>query len=568
MEQIKVLAIIKKNDANRWHRLEYGLGKLNGLELESKELSIEFEEFNENTYEKAKNSNIFIYEWDVSLTIQEIGNLQALGIKILYSISDYWEFGDNHPVYNNPFLVNYAQQRVLLHLMNADGVMVTCERLALHCMKYNDNIAIIPNFLNPEDFKINKIERKDKLRIGLVGSASHVSNWELLKGVINRIAKNKDLSSKIEFYIKGGLETDVNFKRIYNLFKSKKNLSYTFQNSVDVDSYINVYDNLDVVLMPLEYTEFNLCRSSLKLLECAMTNTLPIGSKYYSSKELKGIVVCETPLQYEETLTKLLEVDYYNKVLKYVTEINLKDNNWELRFKNMKSVLGALAFEDLAPKLPELKLYSITYKNDQIAEHTNYFNGSVKEKGWRFEYNPIIDIVSNKIDNEEYIGILSWKFNQKSGLTKNVLYKTLNKKNYKNYDFINLTRNHWKSANDYLQFSYKEHPKLKELLILVLNKLNIQYTEQLDNYTYSNFFIMKTELYKEYVSNWIIPALDYMENDIWKEVNVDANYKSGVNKEELMANSGVEFYNYVTFILERLPLFFIKEKQLKVLNIM
>jgi hypothetical protein len=77
---------------------------------------------------------------------------------------------------------------------------------------------------------------------------------------------------------------------------------------------------------------------------------------------------------------------------------------------------------------------------------------------------------------------------------------------------------------------------------------------------------MKTELYIDYVDNWIIPALDYMENEIWEEVNVDANYK-GVGKEKLKELTGLEFYNMVTFVLERLILFYIRDKKLNCLNV-
>jgi hypothetical protein len=57
-----------------------------------------------------------------------------------------------------------------------------------------------------------------------------------------------------------------------------------------------------------------------------------------------------------------------------------------------------------------------------------------------------------------------------------------------------------------------------------------------------------------------------MENEIWEEVNVDAKYE-GVGKEKLKELTGLEFYNNVTFVLERLILFYIRDKKLNCLNV-
>src|SRR6187402_967849 len=129
-EKIRVLAITKGENSNTWHRLEYPLKKINGLELEGKELEIDLKELNEEVLKNIKSYNILIYEWDIALSIQDLGNLQAQGVKILYSISDFWEFSEDNPTYKNQFEVNYAKQRVIQHLLLADAVMTTCERMA------------------------------------------------------------------------------------------------------------------------------------------------------------------------------------------------------------------------------------------------------------------------------------------------------------------------------------------------------------------------------------------------------------------------------------------------------
>jgi len=561
--KIKVLAITGK-DANRFHRFDYPLNKINGLNIEDKEFEITLKEFNKEIITEAVNYDILMYHWDMDVSIQELGTLQTKGVKLLYSLDDFWEFSPNHPYFNNEFVNSYTANRVKQHLLIADAVMVTTERLALNVMKYTDNVAIIPNFLDPADYKLEKTIG-DKLRIGIIGSISHAPDWRLIKGAIDRFSKNKEIVEKCEFYICGYVEGDKSWEKIVKLFSVKKNLKVIIKNALSATEYMKLYNDLDVCLMPLEYTEFNLCKSALKLMECTISKTLPVGSVLYSSKELKGIVVAETPIQYEETIVKLLNKNYYNTILNHIIEINLKDADFEKRLENTKATLAAIYKEDLSPKLENVKIYTITYDVNQISEYEKYDNSGVKtleQKSWRFEYNPIIDIVSKITNEEEYLGIFSWKFSNKTGFTKSILYKSLNHYNYKEYDFINLSKSYWRNTSEYLNFSYKHHPKLEELIKKVLVHLGKDIKGNRDNYTYSNFFMMKGVQWKDYVENWVKPALEFMEND--QEYFENAIYTTGLSSEKLKELTGLDHYTYHTFVLERLIIYFIADKKLKV----
>ena len=331
---------------------------------------------------------------------------------------------------------------------------------------------------------------------------------------------------------------------------------------------MELYNDLDVCLMPLEYTEFNLCKSALKLMECTISKTLPVGSVLYSSKELKGIVVAETPIQYEETIVKLLNKNYYTTILNHIIEINLKDADFEKRLENTKVTLAAVYKEDLSPKLEDVKIHTITYDVNQISEYEKYDNSGVKtleQKSWRFEYNPIIDIVSKITNEEEYLGVFSLKFSSKTGFTKSILYKSLNHYNYKEYDFINLSKSYWRNTSEYLNFSYKHHPKLEKLIKKVLIHLGKDIKGDRNNYAYSNFFMMKGVQWKDYVENWVKPALEFMEND--QEYFENAIYTTELSSEKLKELTGLDYYTYHTFVLERLIIFYTNNKNLKTLNL-
>ena len=566
MNKIKVLAVTT-DDANRFHRFIYPFDKIKGTEFNGFEFQIDYKEYYPEILKEAEDYNIFIYHWDITSKIQDLANLQAKGVKIIYSLDDFWEFSPNHPYFNNELVNSYTANRVKQHILNADAVIVTTERLAIQVMKYADNVAILPNYLDPKDYNLEKPE-SDKLQVGIIGSISHVPDWQLIKGAINRFSKNKKIAENVEFVVCGNVEGDKNWESVLKLFNVKKNLNLKVYNALSATEYMSLYNNLDVCLMPLEYTEFNVCKSALKLMECGISKTLPVGSVLYSSKELKGIVVAEEPIQYEQTIEKLLDKDYYNQILNYITDLNLKDADVEKRIENTKATLVAVYQEDLKAKLDNVVIKTITYDTDQTSEYEIYDNSNVRtleQKSWRFEYNPIIDAVSNLSQDVEYLGIFSWKFPLKTGFSKNILYKTLNHYKYKDYDLINVGKSYWKDTREFLQFSYKYHPKLQELLKKVLVHLNKDIYPDDNNYTYSNFFIMKADLWKDYVENWVKPALEFMEND--PEYFEDAKYITGLPTNKLQELTGLDHYTYHTFVLERLILYFIADKKLKVKSV-
>jgi len=349
-EKIKILCVEKLNSPSHYLRLNYPLSKINGKNLENREIEVVFQEYNEKTLAEAEKFDIFIYHWDIGASYKQLQNLQDKGVKIIYSLDDaFWGYSELHPYYNTQSAMKYIFSIVTNHLLGANAVIVPTERLAINCMKYADNIAILPNFLDKNDYKIEKTYY-DKLKVGIFGSQSHYGDWKSIKGAINRIAKNKQLSEKCEFWVCGAVKGDKYWDDIIKLFKIKKNLNVVIKEVVPVTECINLLSELDVCLIPLEITEFNLSKSALRLMECAIAKVVPVGSGLYSGKELKGIVVCDTPISYEQTLLKLLDKDYYTKVLNYITEINLKDADFEKRIENTIATIGAVYMNDLPPR--------------------------------------------------------------------------------------------------------------------------------------------------------------------------------------------------------------------------
>lgn len=574
IEKQRILCLVDSSGSS-YHRVK--LYKDYITEVNGKELEWVFLEKNakEKKYlkEEVQQGDILFFNWMIQNSSNELGLWKKeLGIKILYDVDDNFRpdgYSKDHPYYKDPNFIIRVYNQILLLSAEADIVTVSTERLGYQLLKYNPKVAVLYNFLpiGKDQFVSNKIQ-SDKLKVGICGSVSHYPDWKLLKGAINRIAKNKELSEKIEIHICGCKTDNPFWEEIIKMFTVKKNLNVFRHESLPVTEYMKLYDNLDICLMPLEDIEFSYTKSALKLSECLATNTIPVGAKLYNSKELGAICEAETPIEYEKWLEYLVIPENFKKTLDYITETNLKDNDFEGRIEGMKSVIHNLMNSQEDFELKGLKLVGITYDDSQVSEYEKYDNSKIRtleQKSWRFEYNPIIDIVDNLSQDTEYLGIFSYKFSAKTGLSKKLLNKMLSDINYKNYDFLNLSRNYWQDTDTYLNFGYKYHPKLEVLLKRLLKHLNIEYKYNKDTNCYSNFFIMKSDLWEDYVDNWVKPALEFMEND--PEYFEDPRYVDGLKPEKLKELTGLDHYTYHTFVLERLILFFINNKRLTVKNV-
>lgn len=553
MKEYKITSLLDES-GSKYHRCFLSLKDIDGKIIkvgdEDKVVKVDFitQKTDELTIteEIAKNSDLIWINWVVTTPDIHISQLKSkYGFKLVVDVDDVYD-DKSHVYFNEDWEVT-----VVRTLLLADYVTTTNNYLAGKIHKHNPNIAIIPNILpygwgqfvgKPEEKKYNK----GKLRVGLYGSLSHLPDFKLFKPILNRLAKNKNIVDNVEFVLLG-----VNMPEIIDIFAKKKNINYRIENPRLIENYMSLLDEVDVVCQPLVDNPHNRGKSGLKNIECSVKDVILLGSELYSHKEFSAYFKCETPIEYEKTIELLLE--NYEEMLSHVKNLNLEENKYEERVGFVRELVEVVS-NKVDKELENVKIYSITYEEGQIGEYENYFN-TATENLQRFEWNPILDIVNNLDDKTEYLGVLSWKFPLKTNITKPLLYKFLEEGGYKNYDFINLSLPYWKNSKEFMEFSYAKHPKLKELLIKVLDKLGIEYTEIMGNYNYSNYFLLKSELYREFVNDWIMPSIKFMEEEIWEEVNVDANYENG------------EFFNYETFLLERLVNYFVHIKQLKTLNI-
>lgn len=206
-----------------------------------------------------------------------------------------------------------------------------------------------------------------------------------------------------------------------------------------------------------------------------------------------------------------------------------------------------------------IDIHGICFKDTQNTEYHRIDNkvSTIAEKSYLFEYNVILN---TPIVND-YTSFFSWKFRAKTGMNKRVLFNLLLDNHYWNYDIINLCE---PLPKPYLEFTEENHKGFMELFTNICADLGLKVNEP-KHTIYSNFFIAKKEIFIEY-QNLLKKAIELLETKYKEQAWKDSGYK-GLPSERLKEVTGLEYYTFHTFILERLMSIWIDNKQIKTLDL-
>jgi glycosyltransferase involved in cell wall biosynthesis len=252
-------------------------------------------------------------------TPQLLRTLRSMGIKTIMDLDDYWLPGKEHPIHDL-IMVNKIHEKIIANLRETEYVITTTSVFAQEISKYNKNVFVFPNAINPNEpqFKAQTTE-SDKLRFGWLGGSSHLHDIMLLDGIFSRIHQYKD---KSQFYLCGfdtrGVVTEIDAKtkeqkqrpikpeetvwyQYETIFTNKhqlispeyKEYLMNFKETDDsqfanefyrrvwtrpVQSYAKNYSNFDVSLAPLKNHIFNRVKSQLKVIEAGFYKKALIAS--------------------------------------------------------------------------------------------------------------------------------------------------------------------------------------------------------------------------------------------------------------------------------------------------
>lgn len=182
-----------------------------------------------------------------------------------------------------------------------------------------------------------------------------------------------------------------------------------------------------------------------------------------------------------------------------------------------------------------------------------------------FENKVLSDIVS--ASNAEKIGVCSWKLQEKLrsrvGLRVPLTLEALNS----DYQVLSLTKNSKKHTM--LAHLYQWHPKSKEAMTLLWSKLGYKLCGEVKNPIYQNHYVATREIYKDYVQNFLNPAMNLISTN--EQLNAlmmaDSSYGKLSREADLRSvkqKLGLDFYPLAPFVLERCPSCWFDMKGIKV----
>lgn len=270
------------------------------------------------------------------------------GTKFVLDIDDYWDYHKNHPA-REACVFNMFPEKMMMNFKLFDYVTTTTEYFKNIIKDYfpEDKIYVFENAIssNDEQFSIKK-NKSDKIRIGLTGGSSHTEDIKQLLefpkyltdkqldeielvfcGYDVNNAEKVTVDEKGKIISKEKLDDKENWwVQTENKFKQEvKNYKRIETKDIMKGEFGKIYEDIDVLLVPLTNNKFNRCKSELKFIEAGFTNTAVISSKVipYSNfgvNEEDCLFVKEpTPQAWAKVIKKILRD---KDLLKKITDIN------------------------------------------------------------------------------------------------------------------------------------------------------------------------------------------------------------------------------------------------------
>lgn len=251
---------------------------------------------NEVSDEQLKNYQIVSFLRIIDGSPKEtIERAKKFGAKVIIDIDDYWKLHSKHPLLTKYKELNY-ESRCLEGLINADWVTTTTEHFADKIKEVNPNVVVLPNAIDSIEHQFMPMSKQsDRARIGWIGGVFHVPDIAMLYEGFKDVWKSCN-KSKFQLCL-GGWNYDHKYPQqqqqydiIENIFTDfykyiepsykeylLKRIPNDNHNWIDhpykrmlaqpANKYAEMYNELDVCLVPLEENNFNSFKSQIKIIE-------------------------------------------------------------------------------------------------------------------------------------------------------------------------------------------------------------------------------------------------------------------------------------------------------------
>ena len=248
---------------------------------------------------------------------------KANNIVTVMDIDDNWDVGPQHPLYASHKRMG-LDKLIIENLKRFDFVTTTTHIFANKIKKYNENVLIFPNAIDPTDEQYSPIKNpSDKIRFGFVMGSAHEKDMEQFKGVFSSLPQ--DVRDKMQVVLCGyDLRGTVNIMGQNGQIVSQRPITptesvwYSYEKTCtsdyrlcspeykeflhrflkdvqwplidkefyrrewtkDVTEFARHYRNIDVLFAPLDCNNFNEVKSELKFIEAGFTKTAVIATNF------------------------------------------------------------------------------------------------------------------------------------------------------------------------------------------------------------------------------------------------------------------------------------------------
>ena len=248
---------------------------------------------------------------------------KAHNIVTIMDIDDNWDVGPQHPLYLSNKAMK-APEKITTNFKKVDYVTTTTSIFADKIKKYNNNVFVYPNSIDPEEDQYKPIKNpSERIRFGFIMGSSHEKDMEQFKGVVNCLGK--DILDKIQIVLCGyDLRGTINMVNKEGQItgsrpiKPTESVWFTYERNVTdeyrivsqsykdfllqftpnvqwpnvdnepyrrewtkgTDEFAKHYRNVDVLLACLDENPFNEVKSELKFAEAGFTHTALICSDF------------------------------------------------------------------------------------------------------------------------------------------------------------------------------------------------------------------------------------------------------------------------------------------------
>jgi glycosyltransferase involved in cell wall biosynthesis len=283
--------------------------------------------------------------------------LKADGKKIVMDNDDTFQLEDYHPLAqftaDGKAIDNLKRRSDNLDefMKLCDMVTTTTKTLADEYKKQNNNVVILPNCIDPDDWDTPIRNESNKVRIGIVGSAALEYDYLHIKPLIKKLSERENV--EIVLFGLGDMKHRVKNPKVTKVFHDE----YDFWDSIKKEHFpwckVHLYPEtlnearLDIMIIPRKDNYFNRCKSNVKFLEAAMCE-IPVIAQSFENGPYEEItpdigVLIKDNSKWEEEIEKLIKDKKLRRQIgknakKYVLknyDINKKAHLWEDAYKSL-----------------------------------------------------------------------------------------------------------------------------------------------------------------------------------------------------------------------------------------